>query len=58
MRPTRTPRDDSKPKNKVVDEAFYQKINIAFKNPRKVCKYCGKEIDLLTGRLERIRIKI
>lgn len=49
--PRPTP-DSFKPKNITVEKAFYQVINTSFKNPRKVCKYCHKEMDFNTIRLQ------
>ena len=44
--------DDFKPKNETVDKVFYQVINTFYKNLRKVCRYCYKEMNINTIRLQ------
>ena len=44
--------DDFKPKNETVDKVFYQVINTSYKNLRKVCRYCHKEMNANTTRLQ------
>ena len=49
--PRPTP-DSFKPRNGIVERAFYPVVNATYKNPRKVCKYCHKEMDSNTTRLQ------
>ena len=49
--PRLTP-DDFKPRNEIVERAFYPVVNATYKNPRKVCKYCHIEMELNTTRLQ------
>lgn len=44
----RASQDGFKSKNQAVDKAFYSVINSSFKDPRKVCKYCYREMDFNT----------
>lgn len=53
MPPLRNRPDGFKLKNKTVDEAFYAVINDAYKNPRKKCRYCDKEMDHNTTNLQK-----
>ena len=45
--------DSFKPKNQTVEKAFYPVINPLYRNPRKVCKYCSKELDHNTTNLQK-----
>ena len=48
----RSSQDGFKPNNAVVEKVFIFIINISFKNPRKRCKYCKKEMDFNITRLQ------
>ena len=43
--------DGFKPRNPIIEKAFYLIINTSFKNPHKACKYCHKKIDHNTIKL-------
>ena len=45
--------DAFKPKNQAVEKAFYPVVNPTYRNPRKVCKYCTKEMDHNTTNLQK-----
>lgn len=49
----RTAPDAFKPKNQAVEKAFYPVVNPTYRNPRKVCKYCTKELDHNTTNLQK-----
>ena len=51
-RPQRYNPDGFKSKNEAIDKAFYSVINTSFKNPRKICKFCHREMDFNTTRLQ------
>ena len=53
MAPSRAPQDGFKPKNQAVDKAFTSVINPQYRNPRKICKYCHKEMDHNTTNLQK-----
>ena len=44
--------DDFKPRNEIVERAFYPVVNATYNHPRKVCKYCHKEMDFHITRLQ------
>ena len=37
--------DGFKPKNQTIEKTFYLVINLVYRNPRKVYKYCYKEMN-------------
>ena len=44
--------DDFKSRNEIVERVFYSVVNATYKNPRKVYKYCYKEMNFNITRLQ------